>query len=73
MVMKTNGVVEGILLEELMKLLLSLATKWGEGVERFFNRGEEIKTFEYLSKKGQGPKLLGQFANGRVEDFIHAR
>ncbi|XP_059279957.1 probable choline kinase 1 [Lycium ferocissimum] len=108
--------VERILPEELMKLLLSLAKKWGdvwdlknlkvhhlsgamtnevyriswptknenvsrrvlvrmygEGVEKFFNRDEEIRAFECLSKKGQGPKLLGQFSNGRVEEFIHAR
>ncbi|XP_009793384.1 putative choline kinase 1 [Nicotiana tabacum] len=114
MAVKTN---ESVLPEELMKLLLNLATKWGdvldlktlkvhhlsgaltnevyriswptknnenvsrkvlvrmygEGVERFFNRDEEIRTFECLSKKGQGPKLLGQFPNGRVEEFIHSR
>ncbi|XP_019266242.1 PREDICTED: probable choline kinase 1 [Nicotiana attenuata] len=114
MVVMTN---ESIVPEELMKLLLNLATKWGdvldlktlkvhrlsgsltnevyriswptknnenasstvlvrmygEGVERFFNRDEEIRTFECLSKKGQGPKLLGQFPNGRVEEFIHSR
>lgn len=116
MAVKTNGIVDGVLPEELMKLLLSLATKWGdvldmknlkvhhlsgamtnevyriswptknenvsrrvlvrmygEGVDRFFNRDEEMRTFECLSKKGQGPKLLGQFANGRVEEFINAR
>jgi len=50
-----------------------LVRMYGEGVDRFFNRDEEIRTFECLSKKGQGPKLLGQFANGRVEEFIHAR
>jgi hypothetical protein len=26
-----------------------------------------------MSKNGQGPRLLGRFTNGRVEEFIHAR
>ncbi|CAJ2638743.1 unnamed protein product [Trifolium pratense] len=46
---------------------------YGEGVEIFFDRGDEIRTFEYMSKNGQGPRLLGRFTNGRVEEFIHAR
>ncbi|XP_015886373.3 probable choline kinase 1 [Ziziphus jujuba] len=46
---------------------------YGDGVDIFFNRDDEIKTFECLSKHGQGPLLLGRFANGRVEEFIHAR
>ncbi|PIN02841.1 Choline kinase [Handroanthus impetiginosus] len=116
MAVKTNGFVEGTLPEELMKLLLSLASNWGdvihfrdlkvvhlsgamtnevyqiswpskmennprtvllriygEGVDLFFNRDEEIRTFECLSIHGYGPKLLGHFREGRVEEFIHAR
>ena len=46
---------------------------YGEGVEVFFNREDEIRTFEYISKHGQGPRLLGRFADGRIEEFIHAR
>lgn len=46
---------------------------YGEGVEVFFNRDEEIRTFECMSKHGQGPRLLGRFTDGRVEEFIHAR
>ncbi|PRQ57339.1 putative phosphotransferase with an alcohol group as acceptor [Rosa chinensis] len=46
---------------------------YGEGVEVFFDRDNEIRTFEYMSKNGQGPRLLGRFPNGRVEEFIHAR
>ncbi|CAK8567439.1 unnamed protein product [Lathyrus sativus] len=46
---------------------------YGEGVDIFFNRDDEIRTFEYMSKNGQGPRLLGRFTNGRVEEFIHAR
>lgn len=46
---------------------------YGEGVEVFFNREDEIRTFECLSKHGCGPRLLGQFSHGRVEEFIHAR
>ncbi|KAK6938237.1 hypothetical protein RJ641_031745 [Dillenia turbinata] len=46
---------------------------YGQGVEVFFNRDDEIRTFECLSKHGQGPRLLGRFDDGRVEEFIHAR
>ncbi|CAB4289421.1 unnamed protein product [Prunus armeniaca] len=50
-----------------------LVRVYGEGVEVFFNRDDEIQTFECMSKHGQGPRLLGRFADGRVEEFIHAR
>ena len=46
---------------------------YGEGVEVFFDRANEIKTFEFMSKNGQGPQLLERFSNGRIEEFIHAR
>ncbi|PKA64500.1 choline/ethanolamine kinase [Apostasia shenzhenica] len=46
---------------------------YGEGVDVFFDREDEIRTFEFISKHGQGPCLLGRFHNGRVEEFIHAR
>ncbi|XP_038896149.1 probable choline kinase 1 isoform X2 [Benincasa hispida] len=50
-----------------------LVRMYGEGVEIFFNRDDEIRTFECLSKHGYGPRLLGQFSDGRIEEFIHAR
>ncbi|CAN6455806.1 unnamed protein product [Victoria cruziana] len=46
---------------------------YGEGVDAFFDREDEIRTFECMSKHGQGPRLLGHFPNGRIEEFIHAR
>lgn len=46
---------------------------YGEGVDLFFDRDEEIRTFQSLSEHGYGPGLLGQFDGGRVEQFIHAR
>ncbi|XVF82472.1 hypothetical protein PTKIN_Ptkin16aG0051400 [Pterospermum kingtungense] len=46
---------------------------YGEGVEVFFDRDDEIQTFEFMSKHGQGPRLLARFPNGRIEEFIHAR
>lgn len=46
---------------------------YGEGVDIFFDRENEIRTFEFMSKQGQGPRLLGRFSTGRVEEFIHAR
>jgi choline/ethanolamine kinase len=55
---------------DLRKVLVRL---YGEGVEVFFDRDEEIRTFECISKHGQGPRLLARFTTGRVEEFIHAR
>ncbi|XP_078164801.1 putative choline kinase 2 [Carex rostrata] len=46
---------------------------YGEGVDVFFDREIEVRTFECMSKHGQGPRLLGRFASGRVEEFINAR
>ncbi|XP_054814823.1 probable choline kinase 2 isoform X2 [Prosopis cineraria] len=46
---------------------------YGEGVENFFDRDDEIRAFEFLSKNEQGPQLLGRFSNGRIEEFIKAR
>ncbi|XP_006644624.1 probable choline kinase 2 isoform X2 [Oryza brachyantha] len=46
---------------------------YGDGVELFFDREDEVRTFECMSRHGQGPRLLGRFPNGRVEEFIHAR
>ena len=114
---ETKGFIEGSFPDELSKILLSVASEWGdvvddmealqvvpmkgamtnevyqiiwptktgndlrkvliriyeEGVEMFFNRDDEIRTFECMSKHGQGPRLLGRFTDGRVEEFIHAR
>lgn len=56
--------------ETVRKVLVRI---YGEGVEVFFDRAGEIKTFEFVSKHGQGPRLLGRFPNGRIEEFIHAR
>jgi choline/ethanolamine kinase len=46
---------------------------YGDGVDVFFDREEEVRTFECVSKHGQGPLLLGRFPNGRIEEFLHAR
>ncbi|TYI83445.1 hypothetical protein E1A91_D05G293600v1 [Gossypium mustelinum] len=50
-----------------------LVRVYGKGVEVFFNRDDEIRTFECMSELGQGPRLLGRFSDGRIEEFIHAR
>lgn len=46
---------------------------YGKGVDVFFDRENEIRTFEFMSKQGQGPRLLGRFSSGRIEEFIRAR
>jgi choline/ethanolamine kinase len=55
---------------EVRKVLVRI---YGDGVELFFDREDELRTFECMSRHGQGPRLLGRFPNGRVEEFIHAR
>ncbi|PKU86918.1 probable choline kinase 2 [Dendrobium catenatum] len=50
-----------------------LLRMYGEGVGHFFDRANEIKTFEFMSRHGHGPRLLACFPNGRVEEFIHAK
>ncbi|BBM97305.1 choline/ethanolamine kinase [Marchantia polymorpha subsp. ruderalis] len=52
------------------KVLLRL---YGESSELFFNRENEILTFEKMSQHGQGPRLLARFSTGRVEEFLNAR
>lgn len=46
---------------------------YGAGVDTFFDRDDEMQTFEFMSTLGQGPRLLGRFADGRIEEFINAR
>ncbi|KAE8812218.1 putative choline kinase 2 [Hordeum vulgare] len=55
---------------EVRKVLVRI---YGDGVDLFFDREDELRTFECMSRHGQGPRLLGRFPNGRVEEFIHAR
>jgi choline/ethanolamine kinase len=50
-----------------------LVRVYGEGSGLFFDRNDEVLTFERMSHKDQGPKLLGRFPNGRVEEFLRAR
>lgn len=113
---KGHGLTEGNLSKELLEILFSLASNWGddaagnnfrvfplkgamtnevyriswptksqenhrtvlvrvygEGVELFFSRDEEVRTFKWVSMNGYGPKLLGQFPRGRVEEFIDSK
>lgn len=46
---------------------------YGDATDLFFCRSHEIHTFEAISKLGMGPRLLGRFPNGRIEEFLHAR
>ncbi|GAB2211168.1 hypothetical protein Droror1_Dr00016460 [Drosera rotundifolia] len=116
MAIMNNGLAAASLPEELIQILISLASSWedvedpkkiqvthlsgamtnevlritwptlkvstsrdvlvrvyGQGVEIFFDRNDEIRTFEFISRHGLGPRLLGHFSGGRVEEFIRAR
>ncbi|KAL3592599.1 hypothetical protein D5086_011239 [Populus alba] len=80
MVMKTNGFVDGILPDELKKVLRLVGSEWGDVVD-------DMESLQVIPLKGAmtnevfqinwptkcGPRLLGRFADGRVEEFIHAR
>ncbi|KAM0857661.1 hypothetical protein ACQ4PT_048321 [Festuca glaucescens] len=65
-----SGGVVGSEEGEYRKVLMRV---YGEGLELFFDREDEVRTFECMSRHGQGPRLLGRFPTGRLEEFIHAR
>lgn len=46
---------------------------YGQGVDVFFDRDDEVRTFQCVSEHGQGPRLLARFAAGRVEEFLYAK
>jgi len=39
----------------------------------FFDREYEIQAFQCISRFGTGPRLLGSFPGGRIEEFLNAR
>jgi choline/ethanolamine kinase len=49
-----------------------LVRVYGGASDLFFNRADEVLTFERMSQKNQGPRLLGRFPNGRVEEVPSA-
>lgn len=52
------------------KLLLRI---YGAQVDHLIDRESELAILCRLGKKHIGPRLLGTFANGRFEEFFHAR
>ncbi|KAH9288497.1 hypothetical protein KI387_032614, partial [Taxus chinensis] len=46
---------------------------YGHGAKLLFDRETEVEAFERMSQSGQGPRLLGRFPNGRLEEFLNAR
>ncbi|KAF0903983.1 hypothetical protein E2562_030482 [Oryza meyeriana var. granulata] len=65
-----NSAAEPVREREVRKVLVRI---YGDGMELFFDREDEVRTFECMSRHGQGPRLLGRFPNGRIEEFIHTR
>ncbi|KAJ9085925.1 hypothetical protein DSO57_1009253 [Entomophthora muscae] len=51
------------------KLLLRI---YGIGAEQFVDRNKEIAWLSKLSACNVGPKLLGIFGNGRIEEFLES-
>eukprot|EP01125_Pyxidicula_operculata_P016229 TRINITY_DN555_c0_g1_i1.p1 TRINITY_DN555_c0_g1~~TRINITY_DN555_c0_g1_i1.p1 ORF type:complete len:376 (+),score=56.38 TRINITY_DN555_c0_g1_i1:41-1168(+) len=49
-----------------------LIRNFGKETETFFNRDMEQKIFRTFSDSGLGPKLLGHFEGGRLEQFLFA-
>jgi choline kinase len=52
------------------KLLLRI---YGPQVEHLIDRGAELAILKRLARKRIGPRLLGTFANGRFEEYFHAK
>jgi len=49
-----------------------LVRVYGENTELMFDRQQECALFGELAARGFGPKLLGLFANGRIEGYFEA-
>lgn len=54
----------------LRKLLLRI---YGPQVDHLIDRTAELQVLRRLALKKIGPRLLGTFANGRFEEYLHAR
>lgn len=52
------------------KLLLRI---YGPQVEHLIDREAELAILSRLARKRIGPRLLGTFANGRFEEYLHAK
>ncbi|KAF2161208.1 hypothetical protein M409DRAFT_69840 [Zasmidium cellare ATCC 36951] len=52
------------------KLLLRV---YGPNVEHLIDRESELAILRRLARKRIGPRLLGTFANGRFEEYLHAK
>ncbi|KAK4505779.1 hypothetical protein PRZ48_003744 [Zasmidium cellare] len=52
------------------KLLLRV---YGPNVEHLIDREAELAILRRLARKRIGPRLLGTFANGRFEEYLHAK
>ena len=52
------------------KLLLRI---YGPQVEHLIDRDAELAILRRLCQKNIGPRLLGTFANGRFEEYLHAK
>ena len=49
-----------------------LMRMYGQGIEVFFDHADEVRSFECMSRHGQGPCLLGRFSKGRINEFLNA-
>lgn len=45
---------------------------YGQQMQNLINRKVEIEIFKFVSDRNVGPKLLGLFNDGRVEEYINA-
>lgn len=46
---------------------------FGQGTEALIDRAQEACCFHAVARRGLGPRLLGGFEGGRIEEFIHGR
>lgn len=44
---------------------------FGQGTEALIDRGLEAKCFHLVAARGLGPRLLGDFRGGRIEEYIY--
>ena len=46
---------------------------FGQGTESLIDRAQEARCFHAVAAQGLGPRLLGDFRGGRIEEYIHGR
>ena len=65
-----GGITNRLYLVEAKGLPSVIVRVYGENTEVLISRESDVKNFAALTQNNFGPKLLGTFQNGRIEEFF---